>query len=71
MKPNKIIYEDQQAVWKEAEQFLLTLIKDKSAVKKAIVWASLAEGTFGLYEEEYQGMEGSDIDLVLLIDEKD
>lgn len=71
MKPKKIIYEDQQEVWREAEKFLQSIVKDKPAVKKAIVWASLAEGKFGLYEEEYQGMEGSDIDLVLIMDEEE
>lgn len=70
MKPNKVLYENQEDVWKAARKFLLDLVKDKPAVKKAIVWASLAEGKFGLYEGQYRGVEGSDIDLVLIMDEK-
>jgi len=70
MKPKKIIYENQAEVWGNAKKYLLNLISNQPCVKEAIVWASLAEGTFGVYEEEYRGQEGSDIDLVLIIDEE-
>lgn len=69
-KPDKILYKSQRMVWKKAEKYLVNLVKPHKCVSEAVVWASLAEGQFGLYEEEYRGREGSDIDLVILIDEK-
>ena len=53
-KPEKTVYENQNDVWKEAEKFLNELINDKPVVQEALVWASLAEGKFGLYEHEYR-----------------
>lgn len=68
-KPNKILYENQDEVWGKAKDFLIEKVKDEPCVQEALVWASLAEGKFGLYEEEYKGQEGSDIDLVIIVDE--
>jgi hypothetical protein len=68
-KPRKFLYEDQDKIWSEAREFLLALVANKPSVQEALVWASLAEGQFGLYEKEYRGQEGSDIDLVVIINE--
>src|SRR5258708_40073494 len=69
-KPNKILYENQENIWETARQFLIEIVSNKPAVHEALVWASLAEGNFGLYEHEHRGQEGSDIDLVVIVDEK-
>ena len=69
-KPRKILYENQEKIWDSAKQFLKEMVEDKPFVQEALVWASLAEGKFGLYEHEYDGREGSDIDLVVILDEK-
>lgn len=68
-KPNKIPYENQENIWENAKQFLTEIVSGKPAVQEALVWASLAEGKFGLYEQEHAGREGSDIDLVVILDE--
>ena len=70
-KPNKIIYENQKEVWQKAKKYLLEIVTDEPCVQKATVWASLAEGQFGVYETTYKNRhEGSDIDLVVIVDEK-
>ena len=46
------------------------MVTGRPVVQEALVWASLAEGKFGLYDYEHKGQEGSDIDLVTIIDEK-
>jgi predicted nucleotidyltransferase len=69
MKPAKIIYEDQEEVWNKAEICLKKLLLTCNSVKEAYVWASLAEGKFGIYEKPYQGQIGSDIDLVIVMKE--
>lgn len=69
MKPQKTLYADQKELWEKASSYLLDLIKNEACVKEAYVWASLAEEQFGLYEQEYQGRLGSDIDLVIILNE--
>jgi len=69
-KPEKTLYENQEEIWDEARGFLTEMVSDKPVVQEALVWASLAEGKFGLYEHEHKGQEGSDIDLVIIADEK-
>ena len=69
-KPDKVLYENQDEVWSEAKEFLVDLVSGEKGVKEAIVWASLAEGRFGLYEHEHRGREGSDVDLVVIINEE-
>lgn len=68
-RPKKNLYPDQTDVWNKAQKHLVELVNDKPCVQEAIVWASLAEGKFGLYEEPYGNREVSDIDLVVIIDE--
>jgi len=69
MKPHKILYTDQKELWEKASSYILSLITNEPCVKEVYVWASLAEKQFGLYEEEYQGRLGSDIDLVIILHE--
>ena len=69
MKPKKIPYKDQGDVWKRAEIHLKNILLNSESVREAFVWASLAEGQFGLYKKEYKGKMGSDIDLVIVMSE--
>lgn len=69
MKPPKILYENQEDVWDKAEAYLEKILVKCDCVKEVYVWASLAEGKFGLYEALYRDQIGSDIDLVIVIDE--
>ena len=68
-KPEKILYQNQNEIWEQAKGHLVDIVKDEPVVKEALVWASLAEGKFGLYQEKYREQEGSDIDLVVITDE--
>jgi len=67
MKPKKILYKNQDDVWKKAEAHLKKLLLNCNGVKEAYVWVSLAEGKFGIYEEPYRSQIGSDIDLVVVL----
>ena len=69
MKPAKTLYPDQDDVWKKAEPVLKDILAQSGTVREAYVWASLAERKFGLYEEPYSGRVGSDVDLVVVMDE--
>ncbi|MBN1159807.1 MAG: hypothetical protein JXA43_01050 [Candidatus Diapherotrites archaeon] len=69
MKPAKILYEDQEDVWNKARKRLLQILAKCKTVEEAYVWASLAEGQFGLYEQPYRNQLGSDIDLVVVMRE--
>ena len=64
MKPPKILYENQEEVFEEAKKYLLKII-NYDCVSEAYVWASFAEGKFGVYKSLYRGQEASDIDLVI------
>lgn len=68
MKPQKILYKNQKDVWDKAEVHLKKLLSTCDNVKEAHVWASLAEGKFGLYEKSYRNQIGSDIDLVVALE---
>jgi predicted nucleotidyltransferase len=69
MKPPKILYENQEDAWSKAEVNLKKLLSNCHSVKEAYVWASLAEGKFGIYEKPYRDQIGSDIDLVIVMNE--
>ena len=69
MKPKKILYDNQEQIWNEAEIKLKKLLSNCKSVKEAYVWASLAEGKFGIYEKPYRNQIGSDIDLVIIMNE--
>ena len=68
MKPQKILYKNQNDIWNKAEAHLKKLLLNSNHVKEAYVWASLAEGKFGIYEEPYKNQIGSDIDLVVVLE---
>ena len=69
MKPSKRLYENQEDILEEASKYLRLVLSKCNSVKEAYVWASLAEGKFGVYEEPYRGQTGSDIDLVIVVNE--
>lgn len=69
MKPEKKIYENQEEAFEKFRYYILPHLKKIPAVKEAVVWASLAEGKFGVYDKEFKGHIGSDVDLVILLDE--
>ena len=69
MKPPKVLYKNQEEVWRKAEKYLEKVLTKCNCVKEAYVWASLAEGKFGIYEKLYKNQIGSDIDLVIVMNE--
>lgn len=69
MKPNKKIYDNQKEIWEEASKYLKSILSKCDSVKEAYVWASLAEEKFGIYDTPYRGQIGSDIDLVIIMNE--
>ncbi|HDP73967.1 MAG TPA: hypothetical protein ENN46_03380 [Candidatus Woesearchaeota archaeon] len=69
MKPKKTLYSDQADVWSKAKRHIESVLADCNCVSEAYVWASLAEGKFGLYEKPYRNQAGSDIDLVVVLKE--
>lgn len=70
IKNPKILYENQEEVWSKAKHYLKRLVSKEKCVAEAIVWASLAEGSFGTYKSSHKGRTASDIDLVIIINEK-
>jgi predicted nucleotidyltransferase len=68
-KPPKKVYADQKDAFEKFKEFILPYLKHMPEVKEAVVWASLAEGKFGTYEREHKGHTGSDVDLVILLEE--
>lgn len=69
MKPQKIIYQNQKDVWDNAQIYLKKILSACKCVKEAYVWASLAEGKFGVYDKPYRNQTCSDIDLVIVLNE--
>jgi len=63
-KPNKTIYKNQKQIRKK----IIKKIRDKflDKVKEAYLIGSLAEGKFGIYDKEFEGYFGSDIDIVAI-----
>jgi predicted nucleotidyltransferase len=68
-KPSKKHYEDQNDAFEKFKQFILPRLEGLKGVKEARVWGSLARGEFGLYSKEYLGQAGSDVDLIVLLEE--
>ena len=64
MKPEKIVYENQQKV----HDLIIKKLKLKhlANLKEAYLIGSLANGNFGRYLKPYEGFLGSDIDVVAL-----
>ena len=62
-KPKKTIYKNQKEVYK----FIIEKVKNNlKNVSKAYLIGSLSTGQFGVYEKEYEGYLGSDVDLVII-----
>lgn len=70
MKPQKTIYKNQGEIQKKFIEFIQPFLQKYPEIKEAYLEGSLAKGNFGLYEKEYKGHTGSDVDLVLVIDGK-
>tara|TARA_Y100000310_G_C20204370_1_gene588385 strand:- start:32 stop:472 length:441 start_codon:yes stop_codon:yes gene_type:complete len=68
-KPKKQQYENQREILEQFKQFILPRLKALKGVKEARVWGSLARDDFGMYKKEYRGQIGSDVDLVILLEQ--
>ncbi len=66
----KILYENQDSAWEKASAYLIELVSVQNCVQEAFVWASLAEKKFGFYPQAHNGRNCSDIDLVIVLDER-
>lgn len=71
MKPQKILYKNQKEVYQKAVIYLKKLLRECKCVKEAHIWASLAEGKFGVYEKPCRNQTCSDIDLVIVLNENE
>ena len=69
-KPDKFLYPDQDAVRNEFIAFILPFLEKHPFFHKVWIWASLAKGQFGVYEEVYREMEASDVDLLVEVNEE-
>jgi len=69
MKPNKILYKNQKEILKRFLEFIKPFFKKYKEIEEAYLWGSLAKGEFGIYEKEYHGEIGSDVDLVIFLKE--
>lgn len=67
MKPRKIPYENQEEIYEKFIEFIDPFFREYGEITESYLWGSLAAKTFGLYEEEYEGQIGSDVDLVIFI----
>ncbi|MFB6246132.1 MAG: hypothetical protein ABEI74_00890 [Candidatus Pacearchaeota archaeon] len=67
-KPNKRAYEDQEEVFEKCKNFLLPYLKDIPEIKSAVLWGSIVNGSFGVYEETWRGQTGSDVDLIIFLE---
>ncbi|MDP2628596.1 MAG: hypothetical protein Q8P15_01715 [Nanoarchaeota archaeon] len=68
LKPSKIIYPNQSMLIRNFKAFVAPHLKQIHSVEKALLWGSLANGSFGIYSKPYQGHIGSDIDLIVLLE---
>jgi len=67
-KPKKIIYENQEEVHSLIINYLKSILpKD---ITKAYLWGSAVERTFGKYVEKYGSHDGSDIDVIVIINKE-
>ncbi len=70
MKPKKTLYKNQEEIFLKFLKFINPFFKKYKEIGEAYLWGSIADKTFGIYEEEYRGHTGSDIDLVIFPDPK-
>lgn len=66
-KPEKILYENQEVILKTIIDLLKKDIPNDS---EAILFGSLVESKFGKYTNNYNGLKGSDIDVIVFIDKE-
>tara|TARA_Y100000034_G_C6746049_1_gene331362 strand:- start:282 stop:674 length:393 start_codon:yes stop_codon:yes gene_type:complete len=64
-KPKKIIYPNQESIHKKIVNHLKSVLPKE--VSEAYLFGSLANKEFGKYESLYNGHEGSDIDVIIII----
>ncbi|MDP7521165.1 MAG: nucleotidyltransferase domain-containing protein [Candidatus Pacearchaeota archaeon] len=69
-KPPKYVYPNQELVLKRFDKFITPYLKVNPFFERVWVWGSLAKGTFGIYKTPYKKQEGSDIDLLVEVNEK-
>jgi alkaline phosphatase len=68
-KPIKYVYPNQKKLLDQFSKFIIPYLKKYPFFKRVWVWGSLARGNFGIYEELYHKQDGSDIDLLVEVDE--
>ncbi len=68
MKPAKTIYPNQEDIYNKILAFIKTQLVPE--VSEAYLTGSVVRREFGRYAEEYHGHKGSDIDLVVMINQK-
>jgi len=68
-KPLKYIYNNQKEILKKFVKFITPYLKSRPFFNKVWVWGSLAKGKFGIYKTPYNNQEGSDVDLLVEVDE--
>ena len=64
-KPNKIIYENQDAVHDKIVDFVKSKLTEN--VRESYLFGSVVNRQFGRYAEKYQSHEGSDIDVLIIM----
>lgn len=69
-KPIKYVYPEQDDIKKSFSEFILPYLSEHPFFKKVWVWGSLSSGSFGIYEVPYVNQDGSDLDLLVEVDEK-
>ncbi|PIN90570.1 hypothetical protein COU60_01385 [Candidatus Pacearchaeota archaeon CG10_big_fil_rev_8_21_14_0_10_34_76] len=68
MKPAKTLYPNQEEIHKRILSFIETQLVPE--VSEAYLTGSVVRREFGRYVEEYHGHNGSDIDLVVMINKE-
>ncbi len=64
-KPKKVIYENQKEVLSKILKFIKSILDEN--IKEAYLFGSASRGEFGKYIENYNGHEGSDIDIIVFV----
>lgn len=65
IKPDKIIYENQDVIHDEIVDFVRSKLTED--VKEAHLFGSAVNKQFGRYVEKYQSHQGSDIDVLIIM----
>lgn len=67
MKKEKIIYQNQKEIKKIIFNYLQSILD--SGIKEAYLFGSSINGTFGVYKEKQGSHFGSDIDVIIFLNE--